>query len=185
MIPHVHAVLASHFTSQCWSRVNGLSPAVLSQHWDLTLRGLPLRLKIAPPFSDPLIQVEGGPQDMTDSSGKRSSLAALLTVKKESRALRNTRKQGNIDPWHSLSEQLMTWLIWGKPKGCPDMSLLRLAARSCGEARCGVSCQLGTKPVCHPTPPPPAHPKEEYFLPLELASRFTEKANSLVLGTKV
>ena len=68
---------------------------------------LSLRLKIAPPFSDPLIQVEGEPQDMTDSSGKRSSLAALLTVKKESRALRNTRKQGTIDPWHSLSEQLM------------------------------------------------------------------------------
>lgn len=105
-------------------------------------------------ISDPLIQVEGEPQDVTDSSGKRSSLAALLTVKKESRALRNTRKQGTIDPWHSLSEQLMIWLIWGKPKGCPDMSLLRLAARSCGEARYGVSCQLGTKPVCPPPPSP-------------------------------
>lgn len=158
MIPHVHAVLAS-----LWSRANGLSPAVLSQHWDLTLRALPLRLKIAPPFSEPLIQVEGGPQDMTDSSGKRSSLAALLTVKKDSRALRNTRKQGTIDPWHSLSEQLMTWLIWGKPKGCPDMSLLRLAARSCGETGCGVSCQLGTKPVCPPTPSPP--PPKRGILP--------------------
>ena len=73
---HVHAVLAS-----LWSRVNGLSPFVLSQHRDLTLRGLSLRLKITPPFSDPLIQVEGGPQDMTDSSGKMSSLADFLTVK--------------------------------------------------------------------------------------------------------
>lgn len=149
MIPHVCAVLTS-----LWSRVNGLSPAVPSQHWDLTLRGLSLRLKIVPPFSDPLIQAEGEPQDMTDSSGKRSSLAALLTVKKKSRALRNTRKQGTIDPWHSLSEQLMIWLIWGKPKGCLDMSLLRLAARSCGQAGYGVSCQLGTKPVCPPTPSP-------------------------------